>query len=194
MTAESTPIVDGRRQRSVRSRQAIIDASIALIEEGYLVPTAQRVSDRAGVGIRSFFRHFEDMESLFTEIDRIVVARHEGQFASIDYSGDLEIRVTNLVEFWSLIYSDDKAMLMTTKVQMWRYQVLRTNYSRVQSAISNTIAKWLPELVDSEPGKTIIVEALVSFEMWHRLTDLQNVSSEEAKQQLKRILLLELNN
>ena len=57
-------VADGRRLRSERSRQAIIDAMLKLVEEGVLVPTAQQVSERAGVGIRSVFRHFSDMESL----------------------------------------------------------------------------------------------------------------------------------
>jgi AcrR family transcriptional regulator len=57
-----TELVDGRRARSERSKQAIIEASLALMEEGYLIPTAQQISNRAGVGMRSFFRHFEDME------------------------------------------------------------------------------------------------------------------------------------
>ena len=46
-------VADGRRLRSERSRQAIIDAMLKLVEEGVLVPTAQQVSERAGVGIRS---------------------------------------------------------------------------------------------------------------------------------------------
>lgn len=65
----STPVSDGRRLRSERSQQAIVDASHALISEGNLIPTAQQIADRAGVGIRSFFRHFADMETLFEAVD-----------------------------------------------------------------------------------------------------------------------------
>ena len=54
-TATATKI-DGRNQRSKRSRQAIVDALLVLIEEGTLVPTAQQISARAGVGIRTLFR------------------------------------------------------------------------------------------------------------------------------------------
>ena len=64
-----TGAVDGRRARSERSKQSIIEASLALMEEGNLIPTALQISDRAGVGIRSFFRHFEDMETLFATIE-----------------------------------------------------------------------------------------------------------------------------
>ena len=58
---DNTESLDGRRQRSARSRAAIIEASFELMQEGVLAPTAQQIAERAGVGIRSFFRHFEDM-------------------------------------------------------------------------------------------------------------------------------------
>jgi AcrR family transcriptional regulator len=59
------PKPDGRRLRSVRSRELIIEAMLNLVAEGILVPTAQQVAERADVGIRSVFRHFADMESIF---------------------------------------------------------------------------------------------------------------------------------
>ena len=66
---DSAPRPDGRRERAGRTRQAIIDAAGGMIVEGILAPTAQQIADRAGVGIRSFFRHFLDMESLFLAVD-----------------------------------------------------------------------------------------------------------------------------
>ena len=65
MTRNPAGEPDGRRLRSERSKQAIIDAILALMEEGNLVPSAQTVADRAGIGIRSVFRHFADMEELY---------------------------------------------------------------------------------------------------------------------------------
>ena len=61
-------VVDGRVQRSIRSRQRILDALVELVEEGELQPTGQQVADRAGVGERTVFRHFEDMETLHAEL------------------------------------------------------------------------------------------------------------------------------
>ena len=71
---------DGRRQRSERSQTAIIEAALALMEEGTLVPTAQQIADRAGVGIRSFFRHFADMDSLFLAADEMLLDSYEALF------------------------------------------------------------------------------------------------------------------
>ena len=77
MVSTEDSATDGRRQRSERSRLAIIEATLALMYEGVLIPTAQQIADRAGVGIRSFFRHFGDMDSLFTEVDEHERATYE---------------------------------------------------------------------------------------------------------------------
>lgn len=59
--------LDGRLARSVRTRTAVIDALLALYEEGDLSPTALRVAGRAGVALRTVYGHFADMESLYAE-------------------------------------------------------------------------------------------------------------------------------
>lgn len=55
---------DGRAARARRTRDAVVDAILALIEEGDLRPTAQRVAERAGVSLRTVFQHFEDLDGL----------------------------------------------------------------------------------------------------------------------------------
>lgn len=62
-----TAPLDGRLARSVRTRAAVIDALLALYEEGDVSPTAVRVAERAGVALRTVYGHFADMESLYAE-------------------------------------------------------------------------------------------------------------------------------
>ena len=90
--------VDGRRLRSERSRQAIIDATEDLMNDGNLIPTAQAIAERAGVGIRSFFRHFADMDSLFTAVDEQGRDRYESRFLGGDREGELDERILHAVE------------------------------------------------------------------------------------------------
>ncbi|WP_310473741.1 TetR/AcrR family transcriptional regulator [Sandarakinorhabdus sp.] len=64
--------VDGRRLRSVASRDRIINAVIALVDEDQGIPGAEAIAARAKVGLRSVFRHFGDMDGLYVAvIDRI---------------------------------------------------------------------------------------------------------------------------
>ena len=59
--------LDGRTARGQRTRAAVVDALLALQEDGDLTPTAQRVAERAGVALRTVFGHFSDMETLWAE-------------------------------------------------------------------------------------------------------------------------------
>src|SRR3989337_396996 len=59
---------DGRTVRAERTRQALVDALLALLYEGQLQPTAERISARAGVSERSLFQHFADREALYQAV------------------------------------------------------------------------------------------------------------------------------
>ncbi len=65
---EAIESADGRVRRGAQNRDRILDALYALIGEGELQPTAEQVARRAGVGERTVFRHFEDMETLHAEL------------------------------------------------------------------------------------------------------------------------------
>ena len=161
--------VDGRRARSLRSKQAVIDAALALMEEGNLIPTAQQISDRAGVNIRNFFRYFEDMESLFATIDEQTRGENEALFLGGDRQGSLEERILHAVERHADGYEDRRNMILSTAAQLWRYEILRQNYARYQRGLRRDLDDWLPELKDLTREQREAVDAVTSFEMWHRL-------------------------
>ncbi len=66
-TATNTPR-DGRTVRAERTRQALVDSLLALLYEGELRPTAERIAARAGVSERSLFQHFADREVLYQAV------------------------------------------------------------------------------------------------------------------------------
>jgi AcrR family transcriptional regulator len=57
--------VDGRTARAIRTRAAIVDAHLALLHDGDLRPTGERIAERAGVSLRTLWTNFKDMETLF---------------------------------------------------------------------------------------------------------------------------------
>lgn len=64
VTAEVQEVDDGRRIRRDRNRNAVIDAMISLYDEGNFAPSADDISDRAGLSARSLFRYFDDIDDL----------------------------------------------------------------------------------------------------------------------------------
>ena len=173
--------IDGRRQRSERSKQAIIDAMAAMIEEGNLIPTAQQASDRAGVGIRTVFRHFSDMENLFSIADTQRRAHIEGLFAGGDRHGSVSERIQKLVDYRSEQYELVANIARSSLAQRWRYKALHENYARYQRALHNDNFDWLPELRSLPKALQDSIEAQLSFEHWDRLRDHQNLGADAAK-------------
>jgi AcrR family transcriptional regulator len=172
----SAKVPDGRRLRSERSRQAIIDAAISLMDEGMLVATAQQVADRADVGIRSLFRHFSDMESLYQAVDDQIRGDYEALFLGGDRDGTVDERIQRMAERRAAAYEAVKTVVLATKAQLWRYDVLRKNYARNQRGLRKDLENWLPELLTDEPETRAAADAVASFEMWHRLRENQGLS------------------
>jgi AcrR family transcriptional regulator len=166
--------------RSERSRAAIIESALSFMEEGHLVPTAQLIAERAGVGIRSFFRHFPDMETLFAAVDNETRESTEALFTGGDRDGSLQKRILHAVARRSHGYEVERNIILSTSAQSWRYEVLRKNYARYQRGLRKDLENWLPELKKMEAGMREAVDAIASFEMWHRLREHQGLSKKAA--------------
>jgi AcrR family transcriptional regulator len=79
----------------VRTRAAILDAMLDLIDEGTPLPTAGEVAARAGVALRSIRQHFESRETLFIAASERHAARVEAAPVATD-RGPLEERARQL--------------------------------------------------------------------------------------------------
>jgi len=94
---------DGRTLRSMRTREAIVDATIALIEQGDLRPTAPRVAEQAGVSVRSVFQHFDDLETLHARVAERLVERVAVLVLPVDPDLPLEDRLDTFVRQRALL-------------------------------------------------------------------------------------------
>jgi AcrR family transcriptional regulator len=89
--------IDGRRLRGERTRTRVLDALLALVEEGELHPTAQAVASRAGVALRTVYHHFEDVEALRGMALEIQIERHLETLTPVDRALPVEDRILQAV-------------------------------------------------------------------------------------------------
>jgi len=157
---------------------------------GHLVPTAQMISDQADVPIRTFFRHFPDMESLFRAVDEAMQPEYERIFLETKSEGTLSERIASAVELHAQSWEQNRAAIKSTKVQLWRYQVLRDNYARVNRFLKRDLTKRIPELRDVGPDSRELIDGLASIEMWERLRDHQKLSRAKSIRIIRRSLEL----
>ena len=176
MALNIAPSSDGLRQRSERSQTAIIEAALSLMDEGTLVPTAQQIADRAGVGIRSFFRHFADMDSLFLAADDMLLSSYEALFEVDDRTGALASRVARAVDLYGTAFAKLRPIILCPQAQLWRSPKLRENYAWHQKRLRKELELWLPEVSAMPKDRREALHAVASFDMWHRLREHQRLS------------------
>ncbi|MBT7375496.1 MAG: TetR family transcriptional regulator [Porticoccaceae bacterium] len=172
--------VDGRRLRSDRSRQVIVEAMLQLINQGNLVPTAQQIADHAKVGIRSVFRHFEDMEAIFATGDQIWREGFIGKASSVDPALPLRERIVWGVNEIQKLYENNSNIMKSTATRRWRSAFLKQNYAKYQNKMRSDIARALPEISRLSQSRQEAIFAIMSFEYWDRLRDHQSLSPEDS--------------
>lgn len=186
--------IDGRRKRSARSRAAIITATLTLLDNGNLTPTARQIAEEAGVGLRSFFRHFEDMDSLLEAVDAQIRQHYESMFLLPMPDGDLETRLFDYINVLSNAFERLKRPMLSTQFQMWQSKALQKNWARNQRRLRNHLEKWVPELHALPQAQREAVHAVTSFDMWHRLRHHQSLSINDAREAMLALMLGVLNN
>ena len=102
-------------------------------------------------------------------IDDQIRENTEALFLGGDRDGTLEERILHAVERRADGYEVETNMILCTAAQLWRYEVLRTNYARYQRGLRKDLDDWLPELKKLSREQREAVDAIASFEMWHRL-------------------------
>jgi len=171
---------DGRRMRSDRSRQLIVESMLYLVNEGNLQPTAQQVADHANVGIRSVFRHFEDMESIFEMANELSRDHYTGLFSGGNREGSLQQRILHATQYHAEAYETLGNVLLSVIGRRWNSAVMRKNYATHQRNLRKDLDQWLPELKNLTPSRREAVDAIASFEYWHRLRGIQSLSKQSS--------------
>jgi len=161
--------LDGRLRRGVRSRDAIVSALFELVGSGILQPTAQQVADRAGVGIRSVFRHFSEMESLYAALDARLEADVTRLLQGFEPAGTLDHRVQSLVRQRTSLFERIAAYKRSGNLVRWRSRFLQERHARMQRALRADVLAWLPELARAPVEVVHGVDLVLSFEAWDRM-------------------------
>jgi TetR/AcrR family transcriptional regulator, regulator of autoinduction and epiphytic fitness len=85
---------DGRRLRGQRTQTKVLEALLELVSEGEMRPTAQAVSSRAGVSLRTVYQHFEDVEDVRRRALDLQRSRYQTGLREIDKELSMEERIS----------------------------------------------------------------------------------------------------
>ena len=187
MDASDTSPPDGRRRRSENSRNRIVAAMIELVAEGRITPSAEEVASRAGVGLRTVFRHFKDMESLYAAMTGRLAEHYEMwliAFESTDWQGQLVEAVERRTATYERLLPFKRAGDAHRHVS----PAIQTEHARMLGMMRNRLRSFLPPAITDDDVRFETIDLMLSFEAWQRLRDEQGLSIELAR----RIVLREV--
>lgn len=178
---------DGRRLRSQESRRRIVEAMMALVRDGVLEPSAELVAERAGVGLRSVFRHFKDMEGLRREMSEIV----EGElrvivtrpFVTTTPQERLRELIDRRVEAFERVMPYRRA----GNLQVHRSQFLQANNRRLNDTLRSTLKTVVGPAIAGESQVFEALDLALCIESWIRLRHDQGLDADAARAVLVRV-------
>lgn len=176
--------IDGRTARAVRTRDAIVDACIGLIDEGDLRPTGPRIAERAGVSVRSIFQHFDDLDALFSAVGARVSERITGLLRPIDVQASLAERTDQLVEQRTEMLEALTPVLRAALVHAASSTVIRQQFDDGYRFFVAQIDEVFAPEIASPSGSDVLRDALVvalSWTAWDQLRGAQGRSVEDAR-------------
>lgn len=90
--------IDGRTARARRTREAIVDAVLGLLDAGDLRPSVEDIAARAQVSPRSVFQHFGDRETLLRAVGVRQTERVSQIVEHLPDTGPFEVRLDAFVD------------------------------------------------------------------------------------------------
>jgi len=185
MDAAETSPPDGRRRRSQNSRNAIVAAMLELVAEGRITPSAEDVASRAGVGLRTVFRHFTDMESLYAAMTGRLAEHYEMwliPFDSTEWQGQfveaIERRTTTYERLLPFKRAGDAHRHMSLAIQ--------AEHARMLGVMRQRLRSFLPPAITDDDVRFETIDLMLSFEAWQRLRDEQGLSVDLARRIVMR--------
>jgi len=182
---------DGRVLRGERTRDAIADALLELLEAGVPQPTAREIAERAGVSLRSVFQHFDDLEALYAACVRQQHARIALLMSPIDPALPLTERVDAFVARRARLYERIAPVRRAVRIASPTSPALRDGLERMTVEHRRDVERlFAPELVRRESRREVVaaLEVSTSFDTWDHLRQAQGCSAAVARGAVARLI------
>ena len=175
---------DGRRLRSERTRQAIIEAYLQLLWRDPTMPTAAQIAKQAGCSVRSLFERFADLDTLNLATADYAITQGQAEAVARNVEGDRPTRIRSHIEtraqacekwlpLWRVILSLDQPELRQ-RAAMARFANIERMKLMYRPELSTLTESAASELL-------VALATLISFESWDQLRHCYNLSMENAQ-------------
>lgn len=192
MSAANLPL-DGRVARSYRTREAVVDALLDLINEGDLQPTAARIAERAGVSLRLVFHHFNDLETIYAalakrQLERVAPLMKPAISPSIPLASRISEFVAQRARTLEFIAPVRRAALLRESLTPSLARQLAGARALARRQIQTVFEPELGTVEGSERRDLLhALDVALSWDAWDMMRRQQGLSESEARRVMERI-------
>ncbi len=189
---------DGRKLRAERSRAAVAAATLELIGEGNLLPTAADIALRAQVSLRSVFHHFEDMEALYRAVFRMQNERLRAYLVTrVTTATPVAQRVPEFVRERASYLEGMLQVYRAAQIVAHTSPALADHLQASRAVLRNQVRSLFePDLAAFKPAerreRLLAMQAATTFASWETLRVDMDLDAEAAKAVLRRELRSQL--
>lgn len=161
--------IDGRRERSRASRARIVAAMLDLVGKGEVNPSAAQVAHAAQVGLRTVFRHFDDMDSLYQEMSQLIEAQVMPIALEPFVATHWRDRLREMAERRMRVFDAILPYRISANIKRFHSDFLMRDYRRMLRLESDTIEAILPPLLLADRVHAQAIGVPLSFQCWRLL-------------------------
>jgi TetR/AcrR family transcriptional regulator of autoinduction and epiphytic fitness len=180
---------DGRNARAERSRAAVVEALLELLDAGDVRPTAERIAARAGVSERTVFQHFRDREALFEAAARRQYERVVPTLRPVSRELPLERRIAEFAAQRARLYETVSGVRRGAVLMEHESAAVAGRLQAVRRAKAEEVERvFAAELRDRPAAVRQAFAAACAWTSWQGLRFHQGLSASEAEEAMKAAL------
>ena len=165
-------ISDGRFARSQKTKDAIVKALLKLLNDTPF-PTAEQVARESKIGLRTVYRQFKDMESIYLSLHEGCLSSLEKMFKNeIDVNKSFEERINFAVSERLTIYSKYETLFIATISNAARLPILADQVAASYLIMRERFIKIVPEIKNLSGIKSDLLFTRILFPTWFSLCNL----------------------
>lgn len=180
---------DGRVLRGLQNRRAIIEAVYVLVQRLGRLPEVDEVAVEAGVGARTVFRQFSDLDRLWESINDRIMHDLVDLAGSEEPTGVLVTDVNNVVACRSRLFEHMRPFRQAVRLQQarrgassWLAGLEELTNMMFRSALERRLGPFT-----NDPVAFDALDMVMSFESWERLRVSQGLSVAQSSEVMRHL-------
>jgi AcrR family transcriptional regulator len=159
-----------------------------LVGKGDVAPSAARVAELAGVGLRSVFRHFDDMDELYREMGEVIEAQVMPIILQPAVGNNWREKLFDIADRRAVVFETILPYRISASLKRFQSPYLMQDYRRMLRLECETTEAYLPTAVKADVAGAHGLNVILSFQTWRLLRHDQELPVNDAKAVVRRLL------